>query len=137
MPDPLPPIDYTSRDYAAFRQDMIDAIPTRLPEWTSRSPNDFGITLIELFAYMGDILSFYGDRIANEAFLETATLRSSVLKIAAMLATAQQVPEHLRRSFSSRWLRAQEPRPSLRGPGCQRFRSVEKSPSSSRPWPIS
>jgi predicted phage baseplate assembly protein len=34
---------------------------------------------------MGDTLSFYGDRIANEAFLETAVLRSSVLKIAAML----------------------------------------------------
>lgn len=82
---PNPPIDYTSKDYAAFRQDMLDAISTRLPEWTSRSPNDFGIVLIELFAYMGDTLSFYGDRIANEAYLDTAVLRSSVLSIARML----------------------------------------------------
>jgi len=64
---------------------MKDAISTRLPEWTSRSPNDFGIVLLELFAYVGDILSFYGDRIANEAFLPTAVLRSSVYSIAAML----------------------------------------------------
>lgn len=82
---PVPPVDYTSKDWATFRDDMKDAISTRLPEWTSRSPNDFGIVLIELFAYVGDILSFYGDRIANEAFLPTAVLRSSVYSIAAML----------------------------------------------------
>jgi hypothetical protein len=80
-----PPIDYTSKDYAAFRQDMIDSIATRLPAWTSRSPNDIGIVLIELFAYQADILSFYGDRIASEAFLDTATQRQSVLNIASML----------------------------------------------------
>lgn len=82
---PVPPVDYTSKDWATFRDDMEDAITTRLPEWTSRSPNDFGIVLIELFAYVGDILSFYGDRIANEAYLPTAVLRSSVLNIAKML----------------------------------------------------
>lgn len=82
---PVPPVDYTSKDWATFRDDMKDAIKSRLPEWTSRSPNDFGIVLIELFAYVGDILSFYGDRIANEAFLPTAVLRSSVYSIAAML----------------------------------------------------
>lgn len=82
---PNPPIDYTSKDYVSFRQDMLDAISTRMPEWTSRSPNDFGVILIELFAYVGDTLSFYGDRIANEAFLDTAVLRSSVLNIARML----------------------------------------------------
>jgi len=78
-------VDYTSRDYAAFRDDMLANATTLLPEWTSRSSNDFGVVLVELFAYMGDILSFYGDRIANEAFLQTATQRSSVLSIAAML----------------------------------------------------
>lgn len=82
---PVPPVDYTSKDWATFRDDMEDAIAIRLPEWTSRSPSDFGIVLIELFAYVGDILSFYGDRIANEAFLPTAVLRSSVLAIAKML----------------------------------------------------
>jgi uncharacterized phage protein gp47/JayE len=78
-------VDYTSKDYAAFRDDMLSHASTLLPQWTSRSTNDFGVVLVELFAYMGDILSFYGDRIANEAFLETATQRSSVLAIARML----------------------------------------------------
>lgn len=85
MADTTQVVDYTSKDYAAFRDDMLAHASTLLPTWTSRSPNDFGVVLVELFAYMGDILSFYGDRIANEAFLETATQRSSVLSIARML----------------------------------------------------
>lgn len=82
---PVPALDYSSRDYSGLRQTMLDAIPSRIPEWTSRSPNDFGIVLIELFASMGDILSYYGDRIANECFIETATQRENILRIARML----------------------------------------------------
>jgi len=78
-------IDYTSRDYAAFRNDLLSHATTLMPQWTSRSSNDFGVVLVELFSYMGDILSFYGDRIANESFLETATQRRSVLALAKML----------------------------------------------------
>lgn len=82
---PQPPVDYTSRDYAGFVQEMKNAAITRFPEWTSTDPNDFGNVLIEAWAYQGDILSFYGDRIANESFLATATQYDSVLKLAAML----------------------------------------------------
>lgn len=85
MPEPLPPIDYSSRDWLSLRTDLIAAKRARMPEWKSESPNDFGIVLIELFAYMGDMLSFYADRIANEAFLDTAVQRSSVFAIARML----------------------------------------------------
>lgn len=85
MPEPLPPIDYSSRDWTALRSDLIQAKRDRMPEWKSESPNDFGIVLIELFAYMGDMLSFYIDRTANEAFLDTAVQRSSVYAIARML----------------------------------------------------
>jgi Baseplate J-like protein len=73
-------IDYLARDYASFRKSLIDLIPAKLPEWTDRSEADFGIVLIELFAYMADILSYYQDRIANEAFLTTAQERRSVIQ---------------------------------------------------------
>lgn len=85
MPEPLPPIDYSSRDWVSLRTDLIAAKKQRMPEWKSESPNDFGIVLIELFAYVGDMLSFYADRIANEAYLDTAVLRSSVYALARML----------------------------------------------------
>src|SRR6185369_4828268 len=71
-------IDYLARDYNSFRQALIDLIPAKLPEWTDRSEADFGIVLIELFAYMADILSYYQDRVANEAFLNTEQERRSV-----------------------------------------------------------
>jgi uncharacterized phage protein gp47/JayE len=81
----IPQVDYTSRDYASIREDMLALIPNFLPEWTSTDPSDFGITLIELFAYMGDMLNYYIDRAANEGFINTATQRSSVLSIASLL----------------------------------------------------
>ena len=81
----VPPIDYTSRDYTSLVNDMLTLIPSYLPEWTDRSPGDFGVVLLELFAYVGDVLSFYTDRIANEAFIATAQQRSSMLSIATLL----------------------------------------------------
>jgi hypothetical protein len=81
----IPQVDYTSRDYAAIRDDLISLIPKFLPEWTTTDASDFGITLIELFSYMGDMLNYYIDRAANEGFINTATQRSSVLSIANLL----------------------------------------------------
>ncbi len=84
LPTP-PPVDYSSRDYITVLTDLINAAPTFLPDWTDRSPGDFGVVMLELFAYMADILNYYIDRVGNEAFLATAQQRSSVLSIAAML----------------------------------------------------
>lgn len=81
----VPQVDYTSRDYASIREDLINLIPLYAPQWTSRDPADFGIVLVELFSYMGDLLNYYVDRSANEAFLTTASQRDSVLKIAQIL----------------------------------------------------
>jgi uncharacterized phage protein gp47/JayE len=73
-------IDYTARDYSSFRQEILSIIPAKLPEWSDLSEADFGVVLIEMFSYMADILSYYQDRIANEAFLSTAQQRRSVIE---------------------------------------------------------
>jgi hypothetical protein len=75
-------IDYTSRDYYALRTELITRLQTRVPEWQGSDPADFGLALVEAFAYMGDIINYYIDRAANESYLITATQRSSVLNIA-------------------------------------------------------
>lgn len=72
-------IDYTSKDYESFRQDMLNLIPLKTPEWTDYSSTDLGVVLLEGVAYCCDILSDFMDRMANEAFLVTATQRRSVL----------------------------------------------------------
>lgn len=78
----MTPVDYTSRDYWSLRQDLISAVRTRIPDWQGSNENDFLVTILESFAFMGDILSYYTDRIANEAFLPTATQRQSLMNIA-------------------------------------------------------
>lgn len=80
-----PQVDYTSRDYRAILNSLLDNIQYFAPEWKSRDANDFGIILLELYAYMGDLMSYYIDRSANEAFLDTASQRDSVVRLAKML----------------------------------------------------
>src|SRR5215831_18161707 len=75
-----PTIDYMARDYDSFLQAMRALIPEKLPEWTDyQSQADFGNVLLQLFAHMGDILSYYQDRVANESFLGTAQQRRSII----------------------------------------------------------
>src|SRR5262249_12730956 len=76
-----PMIDYMARDYDSLLQAMRALIPEKLPEWTDyESQADFGNVLLQLFAHMGDILSYYQDRVANESFLGTAQQRRSVIQ---------------------------------------------------------
>lgn len=81
----IPQIDYTSRDYEAIRTDLYNLIPIFAPQWTSRDPNDLGIAILEMFAHIADVMHYYIDRAASEAFISTASQRESVLRIAKML----------------------------------------------------
>jgi len=83
----MPTFDYTSRDYYGIREDLLARAAT-LPignDWDTRSPADFGVVLVDLWAYMGDVLHFYVDRAAAETYLNTATQRDSVLALANLL----------------------------------------------------
>ncbi|MBV8370813.1 MAG: baseplate J/gp47 family protein [Candidatus Eremiobacteraeota bacterium] len=71
-------IDYLGKDYASFRQALLDFVAVRFPSWTERSEADIGMMLLELFAATADTLSIMQDRVANEAFLGSATQRRSV-----------------------------------------------------------
>lgn len=73
-------VDYMARDYDSFLRSMRELVPEKLPEWTEyESEADFGNVLLQLFAHMGDILSYYQDRVANESFLGTARTRRSII----------------------------------------------------------
>ena len=77
-------VDYTSRDFYALREDLIQRVKYNIPEWQGTDTADFGIALVEAFAYMGDIANYYIDRMANESYLSTATQRQNLLNIAAL-----------------------------------------------------
>ncbi len=71
-------IDYLAKDYASFRQLILDRLALIMPDWQERHIPDIGITLVEILAYVGDYLSYYQDAVSTEAYLETARQRISV-----------------------------------------------------------
>jgi hypothetical protein len=90
-------VDYTSKDYYVLRDELIARVQDRIPEWTASDPSDFGVALIEAFAYMGDLISYYIDRNANESLITTATQRDSIINIAQ---TYGYIPAGYRQAFT-------------------------------------
>ena len=83
----LTALAYRVGTFSSFRRAMLEAIAGEpaLAGWTTRLSDDPGITLIELWAMVADVLSFYQERIANEAFLRTAMQRDSVQRLARLV----------------------------------------------------
>src|SRR6185295_16806663 len=80
-----PEINYLAKDYAGFRQLILDRLALTLPEWKERHVPDLGIALVEVLAYVGDHLSYYQDAVATEAYLDTARRRISVRRHARLV----------------------------------------------------
>ena len=90
--DPCPPpqldepeINYLAKDYASFRQLILDRLALIMPDWQERHVPDLGIALVEVLAYAGDYLSYYQDAVATEAYLDTARQRVSVRRHARLV----------------------------------------------------
>ncbi|MDZ8140840.1 MAG: putative baseplate assembly protein [Nostoc sp. DedQUE04] len=73
-----PNINYLAKDYASFRQLILDRLSLTMPDWQERHVPDIGITIVEILAYVGDYLSYYQDAVSTEAYLDTARQRISV-----------------------------------------------------------
>jgi hypothetical protein len=59
--------------------------PRPLLALTTREPRDFAIALLDAWALVADILTFYQERIANEGYLRTAVERRSILELARLI----------------------------------------------------
>ncbi|KHE93413.1 MAG: baseplate J/gp47 family protein [Candidatus Scalindua rubra] len=83
----LSAVAYRVGTFANFRQTMFHAISrsAELRGLSTRQSDDYAITILELWSAIADILTFYQERSANEAFLRTARLRDSVLRMARMI----------------------------------------------------
>ncbi len=88
-----PTIDFTDKDYTALRRALLQFAQYRLPEWTDRSPADFGVLMVDLFAYMGDLVLYYQDRIADQSVLGTATERRNIVNLLRIIGYELAPPE--------------------------------------------
>lgn len=82
---PEPALDYLARDFNSLRRLMLDRMAVLAPTWTERNQTDLGVTLVELLAYVGDILSYRQDAVATEAYLSTCRLRTSARRHARLV----------------------------------------------------
>ena len=75
--------------YATFLASMLaglsDTDRPALATFTSRSPDDVTIAVLDAFACAADVLTFYQERYAQENYLRTATEQRSVLELARLI----------------------------------------------------
>ena len=50
-------------------------------KWRGRHPEDFGMMLIEMWAYVCDLTSFYDSVFANDSYIGTAVRRDSIRRL--------------------------------------------------------
>jgi predicted phage baseplate assembly protein len=79
--------------YGTFLQTMLAGLSGHhlddgrrpLQRLTTRAPDDPALALLDAWAVIGDVLTFYQERVAGEGYLRTATERRSVLELARLV----------------------------------------------------
>jgi hypothetical protein len=80
-----PTVDLLTKDYDGFVSLLSDWVKVRNPAIADLSRASFERVLLDLLAWMGDMLSYHQDRVAGEAFIETASQRFSLRQHALLL----------------------------------------------------
>lgn len=76
-------VNYLSRDFSSIRGDLINYLKTFFPEqWQDFNVTSPGMALLELNAYVGDLLSYATDKKYNELFIDGVQERRSVYRLA-------------------------------------------------------
>lgn len=92
----LPAISYRWGDYTTVRYALLQSLPgeTALSEivdgqlkqiWRPTATGDLALQMVEWWAYLADILTFYCERIANQAYLGTADRPESANRLIQLL----------------------------------------------------
>jgi predicted phage baseplate assembly protein len=93
-PPGLSAIKYRIGTFTSFRRAMLNKVASPdlmlgaenpFLRWHEGIDGDYQTMLIELWAYLADILTFYQERIANEAFVTTATQLDSLLRLVTLI----------------------------------------------------
>jgi hypothetical protein len=80
-----PAVDTRNKDFRGFMRMLSEWVRVANPDWADLSPASQERMLMELLAHHGDMLSYYQDRISNEAFIDTASERHSLRQHATLL----------------------------------------------------
>ena len=85
----LSQLSYRIGSHSSFLESMIARLSSsdypQLAALTTRDADDASIALLDGWATVADVLTFYQERIANEGYLRCATERRSVLELARLV----------------------------------------------------
>ena len=85
----LSAIAYRIGDYADVLASLLARLSSKdypaLARLRTRDSDDFSIALLDAYACMADVLSFYQERIANESYLRSANERFSLQEMARLI----------------------------------------------------
>ena len=97
-------VNYLNKDFNALKQSLVNYaqayFPNTYKDFNETSP---GMMLIEMSAYVGDVLSFYIDQQYKELLLPLAEERRNIINMAKMLGYKVKpiVPSFVELSFTS------------------------------------
>jgi hypothetical protein len=80
-------IQYRIAKYSQFRKYLLKKLDKSmvLDAWTHRAPDDSAFALLEGACILGDILTFYQELYANEAFIRTAKEKESITDLVRLI----------------------------------------------------
>jgi predicted phage baseplate assembly protein len=85
----LSAITYRIGTHSRFKGSLLARLSAAdlpaLNDLTTRADGDFSIALLDAWAAVADVLTFYQERIANESYLRTATERRSLVELANLI----------------------------------------------------
>lgn len=85
----LAALSYRIGTHATFLETMLARLSSRdypkLAELTTRETEDPSIAILDAWAVVADVLTFYNERLINEGYLRSATERRSILELARLV----------------------------------------------------
>ena len=76
-------INYLSKDFDSIKDDLIDYVKRHFPnDWRDFNDASGGMAILDMMAYIGDVLSFNIDRQVNEAYINRAVEVKNIVSLA-------------------------------------------------------
>jgi hypothetical protein len=80
-------IDYRLGTFSSFRESLLAgmSVAPELLQLRSRSSDDQSVAAVDMWSAVADVITFYTERTANEAFIRTAVNRDSLLRLVRLI----------------------------------------------------
>jgi hypothetical protein len=86
-------INFAATDFEDIKSSLLSYILSVYPEdYDNISESELGIMLLELVAYMGSVLSYKADALANESFITTVKSRNNMQKLLELIGVRMKGP---------------------------------------------